>query len=230
MNGLEPAFILHSYPFQDHGLLLKLFTPQSGFYTAVAKGAKQIRSPWYGLLQPFTPLLIKCRGKGEVLSLQKAERAGKSFSYQQKNLLSGFYLNELLMAFLQPNHDYTNLFSAYYESLERLTGDNIEAVLRDFELRLLQDLGIAPEFSSDINHAALIENEAYLLLPGSLPQKVSNSHAGLVLNGEELLAIQRREWHNSQTLRNAKKVLRAWISYYSRGKVFKSRELYKVER
>ncbi|MDF2530324.1 MAG: recO, partial [Gammaproteobacteria bacterium] len=99
--NLEPAFILHRYPYQDHSILLKLFMPHAGLVTAIAKGAKQPKSPLYGILQPFAPLLIKCRGRGEVLSLVQAEPAGKVFTFQQASLLSAFYLNELLMTFLQ---------------------------------------------------------------------------------------------------------------------------------
>jgi len=229
VNNLEPAFILHRYPYQDHSLLLKLFTPQSGFYTAIAKGAKQAKSPWYGILQPFIPLLVKARGRGEVLSLQQAETTARPFTYNQANLLSGFYLNELLMTFLQPHQDYPALFSAYHQALEGLKDNKFEAHLRNFEFSLLQELGLAPELNIDSEHRAIISTESYYLMPGYLPTQVQwqDKQSGLKLSGAQLLAIERREWHNEDVLRAAKVLLRGWIQHYAKGKVFKSRELFR---
>ncbi|MDO8953449.1 MAG: DNA repair protein RecO [Gammaproteobacteria bacterium] len=227
MSNLEPAFILHRYPYQDHSFILKLFSPQSGFVTAIAKGAKQPKSPWHGLLQPFAPLLVKCKGRGEVVGLQIAEPAGKAFSYKQANLLSGFYLNELLMSFLHPHQEYPALFSAYHQALEGLGDIDFEGHIRNFELSLLLELGLAPELSIDEDHKPILVSENYLVRPGNLPRKGLSSQRGLVLSGKELLAIERREWQNDDTLRAAKLLLRNWIHYYTKGKVFKSREIFR---
>jgi DNA repair protein RecO (recombination protein O) len=227
MTHLEPAFILHRYPYQEHGLLLKLFSPQTGFYTAVAKGVKKAKSPWAGILQPFSPLLVKTRGRGEVLSLQTAEAAGKPFSYEQSSLLSAFYLNELLMTFLHSHQEYSTLFSVYHQTLEGLREPRFEGYIRSFELTLLQELGLAPELTIDTEHNTIDSNTQYLLTPGCLPEVVNTHTNGLILSGEYLLAIEQRQWQDKEVLRAAKHLLRSWIQYYAKGKVFKSRELFR---
>ncbi|MDF2691352.1 MAG: recO [Gammaproteobacteria bacterium] len=226
MQNLEPAFVLHHYPYQDHSVLLKLFTPHSGFLTAIAKGAKQPKSPWRGVLQPFSPLLIKCRGRGEVLSLIQAEPAGKPYSYEQPNLLSAFYLNELLMTFLQAHHEYPALFSHYHGTLKKLTESLFEGDLRDFELDLLQELGIAPELTIDSESQNVQAQAYYTIMPGQLPQRIESGRHAMLFRGEQLLAIHKRDWHNIEHLAAGKLILRQWIQHYAKGKSFKSRELF----
>jgi DNA repair protein RecO (recombination protein O) len=226
VQNLEPAFILHRYPYQDHSVLLKIFTPHSGFLTAIAKGAKQPKSQWFGMLQPFSPLLIKCRGRGEVLSLSQAEPAGKPYVFEQANLLSAFYLNELLMTFLHPHQEYPNLFSIYHGTLKKLAERLFEGDLRDFELNLLQELGLAPELGVDADYQALQNDAYYAFAPGSQLEKVGPHYQGMALSGEQLLAINKRQWQNAEHLKAAKLLLRHWIQYYAKGKVFKSRELF----
>ena len=55
---LQPAYVLHSQPFQNTSLLVDFFTIDYGRGRAVAKGARRERSKYRSLLQSFHPLLV----------------------------------------------------------------------------------------------------------------------------------------------------------------------------
>ena len=66
MDGWQRAFVLHSRPWSETSLMLDVFTEESGRVRLVAKGARSKRSNLKGALQPFTPLLVRFGGRGEV--------------------------------------------------------------------------------------------------------------------------------------------------------------------
>ena len=73
MEGWQRAFVLHSRPWSETSLMLDVFTEESGRVRLVAKGARSKRSTLKGALQPFTPLLLRFGGRGEVKTLRSAE-------------------------------------------------------------------------------------------------------------------------------------------------------------
>ena len=73
MDGWQRAFVLHARPYSETSLLLDTFTEGQGRVRLLAKGARSRRSQLKGALQPFTPLLIRWGGKGEVKTLRSAE-------------------------------------------------------------------------------------------------------------------------------------------------------------
>lgn len=73
MEGWQRAFVLHSRPFSETSLLLDLFSESEGRVRVLAKGARSRRSQLKGTLQPFTPLLVRWSGRGEVKTLRNAE-------------------------------------------------------------------------------------------------------------------------------------------------------------
>lgn len=73
MEGWQRAFVLHSRPWSETSLMLDVFTEESGRVRLVAKGARSKRSNLKGALQPFTPLLVRFGGRGEVKTLRSAE-------------------------------------------------------------------------------------------------------------------------------------------------------------
>lgn len=73
MDGWERAFVLHGRPYSETSLMLDLFTEGHGRVRLLAKGARSRRSNLKGCLQPFTPLLVRWGGRGEVKTLRNAE-------------------------------------------------------------------------------------------------------------------------------------------------------------
>lgn len=79
MEGWQRAFVLHSRPWSETSLMLDVFTEESGRVRLVAKGARSKRSNLKGALQPFTPLLVRFGGRGEVKTLRSAEAVSWRF-------------------------------------------------------------------------------------------------------------------------------------------------------
>ena len=75
MEGWQRAFVLHSRPWSETSLMLDVFTEESGRVRLVAKGARSKRSTLKGALQPFTPLLLRFGGRGEVKSFSPQPEA-----------------------------------------------------------------------------------------------------------------------------------------------------------
>lgn len=76
----------------------------------LSKGARGRRSPLKGALQPFTPLLIRWSGRGEIKTLRDAEPISLALPLTGTVLYSGLYLNELLSRVLEMAHHIARFF------------------------------------------------------------------------------------------------------------------------
>lgn len=174
-EGLEPAWVLHRRSYGDNGLLIELLGLTTGRFSAVVRGARRKAhgGSVLALLQPFSPLLVVPRGRAELKSLHQLESAGPRLPLSGLPLLSGLYLNELLIRVLPRFDAHPSLFADYGTALECLSavgpssspcstvnGAAIEGgttglplpaeeALRRFELALLTSLGYALEFDRD---------------------------------------------------------------------------------
>ena len=135
--SLQPAFILHGRDFRDSSRLLDIFSLDYGRVTLVAKGARSPRSKLQGILEPFSPLIISWSGKGEVQTLTGAESVKSSITLSGKQILSAYYINELLQRLMIQYDPHPELFRMYQQTLENFQAGNEEVVLRGFEKKTL---------------------------------------------------------------------------------------------
>ncbi|MBK1617465.1 DNA repair protein RecO [Lamprobacter modestohalophilus] len=152
VQTLKRGFVLHRRDYRNTSLLIELFTADEGRLVCVAKGAKSAprgRSALAALLQPFQPLWLGWVGRGEVKTLTRAEAAAPSIALVAERLYCGFYLNELLIRLLDREDPHEALFVFYQQALADLASEPLDAVLRRFELRLLEELGYALDLRSD---------------------------------------------------------------------------------
>ena len=119
MEGWQRAFVLHSRPWSETSLMLDVFTEESGRVRLVAKGARSKRSTLKGALQPFTPLLLRFGGRGEVKTLRSAEAVSLALPLSGITLYSGLYINELLSRVLEYETITCTAFSLLQGSLVR---------------------------------------------------------------------------------------------------------------
>ncbi len=160
----QPAFVLHAYPYKETSLIVEAFTRDHGRVGLVARGAKRPRSELRGLLQAFQPITVSYAGAGELKTLAKAEWRGGVPLPSGHALLSGFYLNELLLKLLPREDPHPGLWDDYEAALRAL-GEAVApvgqaAVLRHFEVGLLAALGYALPLTREAGGGAVIDPDA----------------------------------------------------------------------
>lgn len=152
--GDEPAFILHRYDWSESSLILEVFTRHRGRVALLAKGVKRHTSNFRPVLLALQPLKVSYTlsgdGNADIHVLKGAEWAGGHIMPMGNNLLTGLYLNELLMRLLARDDPYAYLFDVYGAVVKLLATQQeevIEPVLRAFELILLRELGLPQRWS-----------------------------------------------------------------------------------
>jgi DNA repair protein RecO (recombination protein O) len=169
----ETAYVLHRYDWSESSLILDLFTREHGRVAVVAKGAKRPYSQLRPVLLPFQRLVVGFSSReeegGEVHTLKSAEWAGGAAMLTGAPLLTGFYLNELLMKLLARADPHPALFDGYAQTLPHLAADGeqqVQAALRAFELVLLRQLGVLPQLDMATLTLAPVQPEARYHLHG----------------------------------------------------------------
>ncbi|MBZ0070222.1 MAG: DNA repair protein RecO [Thiohalobacteraceae bacterium] len=224
---LQPGYILHQRPYRDTSLLLEVFTRDHGRLGLVARGARGPRGRNRGLLQPFQPLLLSWSGRGELGTLTGIETAGAARHLPGAVLYSGFYLNELLLRLLQRLDPHPALHAAYAQALVALP-DATPRALRLFEKTLLEELGYGLLLDHEAHSGAPVEPGAWYIyeLESGPARTVQHSPNRLVLAGSSLLSLAADELHDTQSLSDAKRLLRAALGLYLGGRELKTREVF----
>ena len=227
MENWRRAFVLHTITYSESSLLVDLFVENVGKVTILAKGARRKRSALKGVLQPFTPLIVQYSGHGEIKTLRQVEAVSLTLPLVSVYLYSAFYLNELLHRVLVAETEITTLFDDYLASIQQLAQQvPAENVLRAFELALLENLGYHVDFfhcSATGDDIVESMHYQYISEKGFICSLLQNSTA---FTGEEVLALGKRQFHNIDTLKAAKRFTRMALKPYVGAKPFKSRELF----
>lgn len=155
LETTQSAFVLHSRPYRENQVIVDLFTQHEGKVAALSYVGHSTKSSRKALLQPFSPIKVTLKGQRALKNLVRVEPDGKSFLLKQNALYSAFYMNELLVKLLGENIHSDALFKGYYQSLTKLANStSIELILRNFELALLDELGVSFDFSIVFEHNA----------------------------------------------------------------------------
>jgi DNA repair protein RecO (recombination protein O) len=163
----EPAFVLHRYDWSESSLILEVLTRHQGRVAIVAKGVKRPSSQFRAILLPLQMLSISFSGDAEVHTLKGAEWQGGLTMPLGDALLSGYYLNELMMKLLARDDPHELLFDAYAQACAWLRdAAQLDASLRAFELVLLREIGLLPTLDADsFSMGALEDDVLYSLVP-----------------------------------------------------------------
>lgn len=222
---LAPAYVLHQYAYRDTSRIIEIFTGEHGRLSLFARGANGPKSAAKGLLRPFQRLLISFSGKGDAGQLVAVENDGAVTELPAARLMSGFYLNELLLKLTERFDPHPEIFAAYALCLGALAGEaGEEAALRLFEKRLLEELGYGLELTRSAAGAP-IEPEAhyrYQLEHGAQP---CTPDAPGAVAGQSLTDLCNERLVAPASLRDAKRVLRSAIDACLDGRALKSREV-----
>lgn len=225
---LEQAYILHRRPYSNTSLLVEFFTENHGRQVMLARSARGLKSRYRGKLEPFTLMLISWSGKSELKFLGNVEFCDSPSLLQGNVLVSGFYLNEILLRLLQREDPCSALFAFYHQALQNLKQQEaIEITLRIFEKKLLQELGFGLSFATEYQtKKPIIAEEIYQYIADSGFQHVLKDSAAINLfRGASLLALEQEQFMNIEVLKEAKRLMRLVLSSYLGDKPLKSREL-----
>lgn len=228
----QPAYVLHSIPFRETSLIVEVFTRDFGRMALLARGARRPRAAIRGLLMGFQPLEIAWAGKGEVLTLMKAEWQGGQPLLSGQALFCGYYLNELLMNLLPREDAHPVLFRRYGEILlhlaENKAGKISEADLRRFEKALLQELGYGLTLDHDATGEPVADDAYYSYRMEYGPLRLSHADASAqAISGRTLLDLAADDYSNPRSRLEAKNLMRTLINYYLAGKDLETRKLFK---
>jgi DNA repair protein RecO (recombination protein O) len=228
----QPAYVLHSYPFRETSLIVEVFSRDFGRMALLARGARRPRSAIRGLLMAFQPIEIGWAGKGEVLTLMKAEWQGGQPLLSGEALFCGYYLNELLMHLLPREDAHEQLFAHYAQMLLRLAADPSdkvrEADLRCFEKALLQELGYGLTLNHDSAGNPIVPEAFYTYRMEQGPVRLEHDEAAAqVVIGKTLLDLEAGDFSDPRSRYESKALMRTLMAYYLAGKELETRKIFK---
>jgi DNA repair protein RecO (recombination protein O) len=218
------AWLLHTRPSGETSLRIQFFTKKFGIIEGLYKGGRQLKKR--AILQPFTPLWISIDLRSEFCFVRQVECDSCILPLKSQALFAAMYVNEILIAMLNPHDPTPELYDVYTRTLEALVQSNdlisIEPILRRYELYLLEASGYAFSFRQVANtHERIDARQTYHLVPGT----------GLVAAkmgylGAHLLAIADDQYDNPDVLKTAKHMMRIALHHAMEGKPIHSRKLF----
>jgi DNA repair protein RecO (recombination protein O) len=235
---VDKGYVLHTYPYRETSLILQVWTEKHGRLGLVAKGARRPKSASRSVLIPFQPLALDWFGRGELRTLKTAEPASPATPLGGRSLLSAFYLNELLLKLTTRDDPHEGLFAAYDDAINALRAitrargrqDEVEPVLRRFELRLLQELGYAVELTREATtHAPIVAEREYLYVvergPIPAPGEGQTPANAVRLSGLTLIDLDRGRLEDAATIAQAKQLMRLLINHSLNGQELATRAM-----
>jgi len=227
----QNAFVLHTRPYRENQQLVDLLTESDGKVTASVYVGQSKRSIKKGLIQPFLPLRIMLKAQGSFQQIKQVDTIGKSLPLVKHSLFSAFYINELLIRLLAEQITCQPLFSQYQMTLSALAqGEDIASQLRQFELTLLEELGLSfdftPVFEHDVSHFYYINEQGFVPIYEAFPK-----NRALCFDKLHLQVIAQRDQANNthitaETANTFKLLMRQVINQLLGNKPLNSRKLF----
>jgi len=145
------ALILRSYNLAEADKIVVCFSRSAGLIRGVAKGCRKLKNRFGAALEPFTLINLTYYEKEhqELVSFRQVEILKSRFNLSSNaSILTGFsYMGDLLIDFSPPHQANDNLFRMALACFEAAsaTPEDLEAVLRYFEVWLLKLEGFLPD-------------------------------------------------------------------------------------
>jgi DNA repair protein RecO (recombination protein O) len=173
MSGRERIFrteavILRRQDLGEADRLIVAYSPDRGKLRLVAKGVRRLTSRKAGHLEPFsrTSLLIARGRELDIVSQAEAIETYPSLQTDLQRVGQASYVVELIDRFTLDESGSRPAFGLLVETLGRLAeGRPAAAVLRYYELRLLELMGYRPEFFRCVQCSAKTLPEAQFFAP-----------------------------------------------------------------
>jgi DNA repair protein RecO (recombination protein O) len=227
---LEPAFLLHHYPWRDSSRILELLTQSHGRVSVFARAARRSGSGLAAALQPFSELLVSFSLRGEAGQLTGVEHvAPAAAQLPASQLMSAYYANELLLRLLPKGDPHPRLYGAYSALVNALAVPQADpaGALRIFEKRLLGELGYGLNLETEISTGRPVEAQrSYRYRVDSGPELVNGVAEGsLIFCGSSLLALARETLDDARSVADARRLLRAALEQVLDGRELRTRQV-----
>ena len=223
----EPAWLLHHRPFRDTSRILDILSRDHGRLSLVARGSRSAKSRLKGILRPFLPLRLSWVIRSDMGTLTGAELGGAPIALKGDALLSGYYINELILSLLHRHDAQPEVHSLYSDTIRTLNASgDVAATLRRFEMEALGLLGYALNLDHDMRTGAPLDPDCryeYRVEQG--PVEAGERDGPMVFSGAELKSIAGQSFADERTLRNASRLLRHVIAWHLDGKELMSRKV-----
>ena len=148
------ALVLRTYNLAEADKIVVCLSRSAGLIRGVAKGCRKLKNRFGASLEPFTLINLTYYEKEhqELVSFRQAEILKSRFNLSSNApILTGFsYMGDLLVDFSPPHQANDNLYRmalACFEAVAK-TPDDLESVLRYFEVWLLKLEGFLPDVRS----------------------------------------------------------------------------------
>lgn len=230
---MQAAYVLHRWPYQEHSLIIEVFSQHDGRIRLLAKGAKRGKRGQAALLQPFRNLQIDWRGRSELKTLTAVESDDYQSSLAGDYLYCGFYMNELLQRLLPEQASVPGLFTDYHNSLHLLRDEVAMApVLRKFEWSLLTHLQLDFDWLTEVEGGDPIDPlKTYYFKPEEgFALVIDGREPTPFFAGDAILKMASFSLNDEQLLRQFKWVMRAALTPYLGTRPLRSRELFQQTR
>ena len=165
------ALILRSYNLAEADKIVVCLSRSAGLIRGVAKGCRKLKNRFGASLEPFTLINLTYYEKEhqELVSFRQTEILKSRFNLSSNaSLLAGFsYMGDLLIDFSPPHQANDNLFRMALAAFEAVadTPDDLEAVLRYFEVWLLKLEGFLPDLRTCAGCQKVFGDEVVYLGP-----------------------------------------------------------------
>ena len=228
--SLEPAFVLHTRPYQETSILVDFFTRSYGRLNAIAKGAKRPKSPLRSVLTPASKLSVTLTGKSDLKTLSSVEIIDHFQLNDGVSLNSVIYINELVTKATEREDPHAAIFDDYEILLQKLSNQSsqveLEQNLRNFELNLLQEMGYGIDLSRDAETNDKIEKESIYKF---FPDKGFAIDKGTVTSqksffGKDIINFKKGNFEKKETRDASKIIMRIALDYHLGNKTLNIRK------
>ena len=221
----EAGFVLHTYAYKETSLIVEAFTRRFGRVALLARGARRPRSAMRGVLLSFQALSLSWSASTELGNLVAAEWSGALRPLRGRGLMCGFYLNELLLRLLAREDAHEALFDYYDDALLRLAVEaDLASILRNFEKRMLAELGYAPLLERDAASRPIDPAARYVYEPERGPMLLNNSVSRETsVSGQTLLDVAADDYQRLETRDEARMLMRTLITQRLHGQELHTR-------
>lgn len=157
-----PALVIRSVDVFETSRVLTLFSRELGQVSALAKGARRLKSPFQSGLDLLSVCdIVLLHKASEALDLLTEAVLVERFEALRRDLAAlyaGFYIAELLHDLTDHHDPHPRLFDAAVVTLRHLDDPTLRSrrVLR-FELACLRELGLMPALESCVHCGELVE-------------------------------------------------------------------------